>query len=159
MRYYIYIILFLLNYMKKFVIAILIICLVFGVVSFIRLSVPEEIKGSLDDVSENSLSLSSGNSVQQAPQDNLILNNNKISSQSLGVHNKKEDCWIAYDGKVYDVTSFLPRHPGSAKAISPFCGTSDEFTEAFVAKHGASKVVNLMKVGTLIGDFDIVGEI
>jgi len=57
------------------------------------------------------------------------------------------------------VTSFLPRHPGSAGAISPFCGTSEEFAKAFTKQHGTSKVSNLMKVGTLIGDFDIVGKI
>ena len=129
--------------MKKIVLAILIICLVLGVASFIRLSVP------------NTPKLTSGNT-EQIPSTS---ESSKISTIQLAVHNKQSDCWIAYDGKVYDVTSFLPRHPGSAAAISPFCGTSDGFTQAFTAKHGTSKVGNLMKVGTLIGDFDIVGKV
>ena len=27
-------------------------------------------------------------------------------------HNKEDDCWTVYQGKVYDVTSYLDYHPG-----------------------------------------------
>ena len=80
-------------------------------------------------------------------------NSGKIGISDLAKHNKLSDCWIGYDGKVYDITSFLPNHPGSAAAISPYCGTSEEFTNAFTKKHGTKKV------GVLIGDFQIQGKI
>ena len=38
-------------------------------------------------------------------------------------HNTKEDCWLAIEGKVYDVTSFVSsgKHPGG-EAILEGCG-------------------------------------
>ena len=81
-----------------------------------------------------------------------------VSRQELSMHDTQADCWVAYDGKVYDITSWLPIHPGSAAAIAPYCGTSEEFTNAFTAKHGTSKVSKLMDVGTFMGDFEIVGK-
>lgn len=27
-------------------------------------------------------------------------------------HDRRDDCWVVIEGKVYDVTSFLPHHPG-----------------------------------------------
>lgn len=130
-------------FVKKIFLAILIFLLVLGLVYFIRLSVP--VSSSSNVVSEEPVLISTDPS--------------KISIEVLSEHGSKEDCWVSYDGKVYDVTSFLPRHPGSAEAIIPFCGTSEGFTEAFTNQHGTSKVANLMRVGTLIGDFDIVGEV
>ncbi len=56
------------------------------------------------------------------------------------MHNTASDCWVAYDNKVYDITAFLPNHPGGAGQISPYCGTSGAFDTAFTNKHGTSKV-------------------
>ncbi len=36
-------------------------------------------------------------------------------------HTTADDCWLAIEGKVYDVTKFIPRHPGG-KAILQGCG-------------------------------------
>jgi len=70
----------------------------------------------------------------------------------LSNHNSKEDCWVAYQGKVYDITLFLPKHPGSADAITPFCGTSTEFENAFTDQHGTSKVNLFLKEGIYKGN-------
>lgn len=37
-------------------------------------------------------------------------------------HDHKQDCWLAIDGNVYDVTDFVSRHPGG-DAILEGCGT------------------------------------
>jgi len=37
-------------------------------------------------------------------------------------HRKKEDCWIVLHGKVYDVTSWLNKHPGGAKLLLDHAG-------------------------------------
>ena len=76
-----------------------------------------------------------------------------VSRIDLGMHNNSQSCWVGFQNKVYDVTSWLPRHPGSAQAILPYCGTAEEFEQAFIQKHGTKKVGLLMKVGVLIGDF------
>ena len=80
-----------------------------------------------------------------------------ITQLELSAHNVMEDCWVAYKGKVYDVTDWLPKHPGSAQAILPYCGSATEFEEAFTKKHGTGKAGMLMKVATLMGDFEVEG--
>lgn len=75
-----------------------------------------------------------------------------ITKAELAKHKTKEDCWISYKGKAYDLTNWRPKHPGTAGAISPFCGTSSEFEKAFIDKHETSKVDKLIEEGTFKGD-------
>lgn len=99
----------------------------------------------------NSRPTQSSNS--EAPVQNTIpLENSLVTAEELSKHNSQQDCWIAYKGKVYDLTSFLPKHPGSAAAISPFCGTSEEFESAFEGMHGTSNVPVLMQEGIYKGE-------
>ncbi len=82
-----------------------------------------------------------------------------VSRVDLNKHNQMNDCWVAYQQKVYDITAWLPRHPGSAEAILPYCGTAEEFEQAFTEKHGTSKAKLLMKVGVFIGEFETKGAL
>jgi cytochrome b involved in lipid metabolism len=82
-----------------------------------------------------------------------------ITSETLLAHFLEEDCWIAYNEKVYDITSWLQKHPGGVKAILPYCGTGKEFREAFEKKHGTAKVALLIKVGKLMGDLNYKGNL
>lgn len=75
----------------------------------------------------------------------------KISRGELSKHNSVSDCWVSFQGKVYDVTLFLPKHKGSAAAIAPYCGTSEQFERAFLGKHGANMVKVLEKEGVFKG--------
>jgi cytochrome b involved in lipid metabolism len=75
-----------------------------------------------------------------------------ITSAELSSHNAKIDCWVAYKGSVYDITSWLPVHPGGAGAIAPYCGTSAAFENAFTAQHGTSKAMLLEEVGIYKGE-------
>lgn len=77
---------------------------------------------------------------------------NMISQSELSLHNIESDCWVSYKGEVYDVTSFLPKHPGSAQAIILYCGTSSEFEQAFEGKHGTFKVETLRQQGMFKGE-------
>jgi|SRR3989344_4377276 len=99
------------------------------------------------------------NPTSNPPATNTIPSATGVSLSELSNHNTESDCWVAYDGKVYDITSFLPNHPGSARAIAPYCGTSDSFKNAFERKHGTSKVQTLMSIGVLMGDFDVMGTL
>ncbi|GBC09100.1 hypothetical protein RclHR1_00860038 [Rhizophagus clarus] len=40
-----------------------------------------------------------------------------ISAQEVSKHNSREDCWVIIHDKVYDLTNFLPEHPGGSKVI------------------------------------------
>ncbi|MEK6927401.1 MAG: cytochrome b5-like heme/steroid binding domain-containing protein [Nanoarchaeota archaeon] len=77
---------------------------------------------------------------------------NGITLQQLSQHNSQSDCWIGYNDKVYDVTSFLPNHPGGVNAIARHCGTAEAFQNAFKNQHGTSKVSMFMKVASYKGD-------
>jgi len=74
-----------------------------------------------------------------------------ISRTELAKHSTQSDCWIGYKGVVYDITNWLPRHPGSAGAIAPFCGKADEFAAAFNKKHGTRQEGRLEKEGVKEG--------
>ena len=75
-----------------------------------------------------------------------------VTETELSMHDSESDCWIGYEGKVYDITDWLPKHPGSALVIEPYCGTSDDFESTFIGKHGKSKVEKLMQEGIYKGD-------
>lgn len=36
----------------------------------------------------------------------------RYTLEDLSKHNTKEDCWISFQGRVYNVTLYLPYHPG-----------------------------------------------
>ena len=82
----------------------------------------------------------------QAPDSELQV----ISPGELAKHQAENDCWVAFQGRAYDLTSWLPKHPGSAGAISPYCGTMG-FEAAFGQQHGNSKTSLLMMEGKLMG--------
>lgn len=67
------------------------------------------------------------------------INTNTNSSASAGTlaaqlpsHNNKNDCWLAIDGKVYDVTDYIYSHPGGANEIIKYCG--QDATKGFTSK-------------------------
>ncbi|MBI5654091.1 cytochrome b5 domain-containing protein [Candidatus Uhrbacteria bacterium] len=55
--------------------------------------------------------------------------------EEVAAHATESDCWLAVDGKVYDVTKAVEKHPGGP-AILKGCGK--DATEMFkgVEKHG-----------------------
>ncbi|ORY23133.1 putative cytochrome b2, mitochondrial precursor (L-lactate ferricytochrome C oxidoreductase) [Naematelia encephala] len=40
-----------------------------------------------------------------------------ISFEEVQKHNKRDDCWVIIEGKIYDVTDFLDQHPGGPGII------------------------------------------
>lgn len=53
---------------------------------------------------------------------------NSYTLQEVAQHASETDCWMAIEGKVYDVTKFVSQHPGG-KAIVNGCGK--DATELF----------------------------
>ena len=74
---------------------------------------------------------------------------NAYSLDDVAAHNTLDDCWIAVDGVVYDVSGFGPSHPGGASRIEQICGT--DATEAFRGQHGTSGAPNSTLAGFEIG--------
>ncbi|KAI1497342.1 FMN-dependent dehydrogenase [Biscogniauxia marginata] len=45
-----------------------------------------------------------------------------LSGVEVAKHDNKESCWVIVHGKAYDVTEFLPEHPGGMKIILKYAG-------------------------------------
>ncbi len=74
-----------------------------------------------------------------------------FSMGDVQAHNTESNCWAAISGNVYDLTSWVSRHPGGSRAITSLCGIDG--TERFTKKHGIAKnpaaALILLKIGTL----------
>ncbi len=68
-----------------------------------------------------------------------------VTMSQVAVHNSRTSCWVAINGDVYDLTSWIPKHPGGEQAILQLCGTDG--TAKFYAQHGT----NAQALATLIG--------
>ena len=77
-----------------------------------------------------------------------------VTSAELATHNTQEDCWVSYQRIVFDLTAWLPKHPGSAQAIAPYCGTSQEFEQAFSDQHAQMQVGRLLAEGIQKGKLE-----
>ncbi len=58
---------------------------------------------------------------------------NYYTIADIAVHNNVNDCWLLINNKVYDVTSFIPGHPGGERNIADSCGR--ESTAAYDTKN------------------------
>ncbi|KAM0790948.1 hypothetical protein ACM66B_004253 [Microbotryomycetes sp. NB124-2] len=68
--------------------------------------------------------------------------------EDVAKHNTKDDCWVAVNGEVLNVTNFLADHPGGAKAILLYAGK--DATEEFNMLHEKTVVAKYAK-DTIIG--------
>lgn len=64
-------------------------------------------------------------------------------------HNKKNDCYLIINSKVYDVSSYIGNHPGGARTITSRCG--DEVAGIFARIHSnrAWDLLKKYKIGTI----------
>lgn len=46
----------------------------------------------------------------------------RVTPSMLKLHNKKNDAWIALQGKVYNMTDYLSYHPGGEKELMRAAG-------------------------------------
>ncbi len=60
-----------------------------------------------------------------------------FSMAQIASHNTAASCYSAINGNVYDLTSFVSRHPGGAAAITSLCGVDG--TSAYMGQHGSSR--------------------
>ena len=69
----------------------------------------------------------------------------------VATHNSASSCWTAIRGGVYDLTKWIPMHPGGAANILQICGKDG--TAAFDGQHeGQGRPENTLakyQIGTL----------
>jgi len=68
-------------------------------------------------------------------------------------HNKAKDVWVIMNGAVYDITQFLPNHPGGEEIVLEHAGLdiTEVFRSASVHQHssGAFETLKTLKIGGL----------
>ncbi|KAF9648697.1 cytochrome b5 [Thelephora ganbajun] len=79
----------------------------------------------------------------------------RIPPSVLKQHNKRDDIWMALYGKVYNVTAYMPYHPGGEKELMRAAGRDG--TKLFAATHGwvnAEFMLDDCMVGFLVPEPD-----
>lgn len=64
-------------------------------------------------------------------------------------HNSRTSCWSIINGSVYDLTSWIPNHPGGERAILQLCGIDG--SEQYNGKHGNARRPAAILAGFKIG--------
>lgn len=72
------------------------------------------------------------------------------SKNDVAKHGSADDCWTIISGSVYNLTSFIPSHPGGEQIVQA-CGI--DATSMFDAQHGYSRQaqseLSRLKIGAL----------
>ncbi|KAF8809728.1 cytochrome b5 [Phlegmacium glaucopus] len=74
----------------------------------------------------------------------------RVPPSMLKQHNKRDDAWTAINGKVYNITEYLPFHPGGEKELMRVAGRDG--TKLFATTHGWVNV-DFMLDACLVGFF------
>ncbi len=72
-----------------------------------------------------------------------------LSAQEVAKHNSASDCWSVVNGNVYNLTSYIQRHPGGQSALKNICGKDG--SAAFTNQHNNQGKPNNVLQGFLIG--------
>lgn len=74
-----------------------------------------------------------------------------ISIDEVRSHNTQADCWTIVNNGVYDVTSFVSRHPAGSTAIKEMCGKNA--SEEYLGEHSGQREPEMwlekLRLGTL----------
>ena len=71
----------------------------------------------------------------------------EITLMEVSNHSSQTDCWLAIEGQVYDVTSFIPSHPGGEQIL---LGCGKDATEMFNSRpsNGTSHSTSARTIST-----------
>ncbi|CBZ55261.1 hypothetical protein NCLIV_056850 [Neospora caninum Liverpool] len=76
----------------------------------------------------------------------------RVSLEELSKHCTREDLWVALDGAVYDISSYVSFHPGGARILVDHAGT--DISEVFRRYHAwvnAKHILEYNQVGVFEG--------
>ncbi|KAI1325499.1 FMN-dependent dehydrogenase-domain-containing protein [Xylariaceae sp. FL0255] len=76
-----------------------------------------------------------------------------LSGTEIAKHDSKDSCWVVIHGKAYDVTEFLPEHPGGMKIILKYAGK--DATEEFDPIHPPDTLDKYLDKSKHLGPVDI----
>lgn len=77
----------------------------------------------------------------------------KLTGADVAEHNSKESCWVIVHGRAYDVTEFLPEHPGGPKIILKYAGK--DATEEYEPIHPPDTLDKYLDKEKHLGEVDM----
>ncbi|KAK8199845.1 FMN-dependent dehydrogenase-domain-containing protein [Phyllosticta capitalensis] len=77
----------------------------------------------------------------------------KLSGADVAKHDNAESCWVIVHGRAYDVTEFLPEHPGGSKIILKYAGK--DATEEFDPIHPPDTLEKYLEKDKHLGEVDM----
>lgn len=101
---------------------------------------------NLNDATDTNSEISNDSIISEYPDE--LYSNNTIAS-----HNSEGDCWVIFEGNVYDLTDYLNAHPGGAQVIIDVCGA--DATNAFNSLPHSTAAENNLE-NYYIGDLEDV---
>lgn len=84
----------------------------------------------------------------------------KITKTELSAHASEFDCWTAYNGRVFDITSYIPYHPGGEQKLTKLAAGRD-CTALFNKYHAwvnMDSILGKCFIGMLINDEVLIEE-
>ncbi|KAK4126270.1 hypothetical protein N657DRAFT_670344 [Parathielavia appendiculata] len=76
-----------------------------------------------------------------------------LTGVEVAKHNRSDDCWVIVHGRAYDVTEFLPEHPGGTKIILKYAGK--DATEEFDPIHPPDTLEKYLPKSKHLGPVDM----
>ncbi len=77
--------------------------------------------------------------------------NNNYNTNDISIHNIAKDCWAIINNKVYDLTSYVYKHPAGPEQIIAICGKDG--SSLFDSQHGGNMKIEKMLSNFYKGDF------
>lgn len=77
----------------------------------------------------------------------------KLTGEEVAKHNNKDSCWVIVHGRAYDVTEFMPEHPGGPKIILKYAGK--DATEAYEPIHPPDTLDKYLDKSKHLGEVDM----
>ncbi len=74
------------------------------------------------------------------------------TNAQVAAHGTVSACWTVVNKSVYNVTTWIARHPGGGKAIAAMCGANA--TAAFTSRHGSASSASTMLQAFRIGGWE-----
>jgi cytochrome b involved in lipid metabolism len=74
-----------------------------------------------------------------------------ITKAEVARHSTAGDCWVILGRSVYDMTAYIPRHPGGPDEIVPLCGgrATAAFSNEHAGDRNARRGMASLKIGQL----------
>jgi cytochrome b involved in lipid metabolism len=72
-----------------------------------------------------------------------------LSTSEIKMHNSKSDCWSIVNANVYNLTSYVQKHPGGNAVIANICGKDG--TSSFANQHNTQSKPNSVLTSFLLG--------